>query len=326
MKLLVLGAGATGGYFAGRLAQAAHEGRTTIDVSFLVRPGRAAVLAERGLCVDSPYGSFSIPVRTVLQAELRADYDLVLLTCKAYDLESAIDAVRPALRPDTLILPLLNGLAHYDRLDREFGEARVLGGCCHIAGTVAPDGTIRQMTQLHRITYGLRPNNDARALPWLEALHAGFVQTPVDARLAEDIDQEIWEKYVFLATLAGMTTLMRGSVGDIAAAEGGPALVLRMLDECEFAAAAAGKPSRQRAWEAMLKELTLPGSPFTASMLRDLESGARIESAHIVGDMLHRVVAAGEPAPMLQAAWVHLQVRDLRLQREAAASGAAPAQ
>lgn len=317
MKLLVLGAGATGGYFAGRLAQAAHVGKATVDVRFLVRPGRATALAEKGLCVDSPHGSFSIPVRTVLQEELRADYDLVLLTCKAYDLESAIDAIRPALRPDTLILPLLNGLAHYDRLDREFGEARVLGGCCHIAGTMAPDGTIRQMTQVHRITYGLRPNNDAAALPWLEALHAGFAQTPVNARLAEDIDQEIWEKYVFLATLAGMTTLMRGSVGDIVAAEGGPALVLRMLDECEFAAASAGKPSRQRAWEATLKALTLPGSPSTASMLRDLESGARIESSHIVGDMLHRVVAAGGVAPLLEAAWVHLQVRDLRRQREA---------
>ena len=320
MKLLVLGAGATGGYFAGRLAQAAHEGRSAIDVRFLVRPGRAAQLAADGLRVESPHGDFSLPVTTVLQDALYPEYDLVLLTCKAYDLESAIDAIRPALRADTLILPLLNGLAHFERLDREFGQARVLGGCCHISGTMTPAGAIRQMTQVHRITYGLRPNNDARAKPPLEALHAGFCQTPVDARLSDDIDQDIWEKYVFLATLAGMTTLMRGTVGDIVAAEDGEQLVLRMLDECEFAAGAAGKPSRQRAWEATLKTLTQAGSTSTSSMLRDLESGGRIEAAHIVGDMLQRVLAAGEAAPLLQAAWVHLQVRDLRLAREARAA------
>lgn len=320
MKLLVLGAGATGGYFAGRLAQAAQAGKAKVDVTFLVRPGRAAQLAENGLRVESPHGSFALPVRAVVQEALQPEYDMVLLTCKAYDLEAAIESIRPALRPDTLILPLLNGLAHFDRLDREFGEQRVVGGCCHIAGTMASDGTIVQMTPVHRITYGPRPNNDAYAAPLLETLHAGFSQTPVDARLVEDIDQELWEKYVFLATLAGMTTLMRGAIGDIVAAEGGTVLIQRMLDECEFAAAAAGKPTRQRVWESNLRTLTQAGSTFTASMLRDLEAGGRIESDHIVGDMLRRVQGAGESAPLLEAAWVHLQVRDLRLQREAQAT------
>ncbi|MBK8338120.1 MAG: ketopantoate reductase family protein [Sterolibacteriaceae bacterium] len=316
MKILVLGAGATGGYFGGRLAEAAQLGKASVDVSFLVRPARAERLAAEGLRVDSPHGGFALPVRTVVQAALRPDYDLVLLTCKAYDLDSAIESIAPALRADTLILPVLNGLAHFERLDREFGAARVLGGCCHIAGVLTREGVVRQLTDVHRITYGLRPGNAAAGQAVLDRLHGAFGQTPVDARLVDDIDQEIWEKFVFLATLAGMTTLMRGSVGDIVAAPGGAALAERMLAECESAAAAAGKPSRPKVAASTLKTLTQPGSPLTASMLRDLESGGRIESAHIVGDMLARVRAAGHDASLLDAAWVHLQVRDLRRARE----------
>jgi 2-dehydropantoate 2-reductase len=317
MKILVLGAGATGGYFGGRLAEAAQLGKSTVEVSFLVRPARAERLAAEALRVDSPHGGFAIPVRAVVQAALRPDYDLVLLTCKAYDLDSAIESIAPALRADTLILPVLNGLAHFERLDREFGAARVLGGCCHIAGVLTAEGVVRQLTDVHRITYGLRPGNGAAAKAALDQLHGAFGQTPVDARLVDDIDQEIWEKFVFLATLAGMTTLMRGAVADIVAAQGGAAFAERMLAECESAAAAAGKPSRPKAAASALKTLTQPGSALTASMLRDLESGGRIESAHIVGDMLARVRAAGHDASLLDAAWVHLQVRDLRRAREA---------
>lgn len=316
MKILVLGAGATGGYFGGRLAEAAHLGKSALEVSFLVRPARAALLATTGLRVESPQGDFAIPVRTVVQAALQPDYDLVLLTCKAYDLDSAIESIAPALRAETLILPVLNGLAHFDRLDREFGAPRVLGGCCHIAGVLTPDGVVRQMNDVQRITYGLRPNNGTDAKTALDALDTAYRQTPVDARYVDDIEQEIWEKFVFLATLAGMTTLMRGAVGDIVAARGGEALTQRMLAECETAAAAAGKPSRPKAAASALKALTQPGSTFTASMLRDLESGGRIESDHIVGDMLQRVRAAGYDATLLEAAWVHLQVRDLRRARE----------
>lgn len=319
MKILVLGAGATGGYFGGRLAEAAQLGKSTADVSFLVRPARAERLAASGLRVESPHGDIAMPVRTVVQTELQPDYDLVLLTCKAYDLDSAIQSIAPAMRADTPILPVLNGLAHFDRLDREFGAARVLGGCCHIAGLLTPEGVVRQMTEVHRITYGPRLCNGAAAKAALDELHAAFRTTPVDARHVDDIEQEIWEKFVFLATLAGMTTLMRGAVGDIVAAQGGAALTRRMLAECEAAAAAAGKPSRPKAAASTLKTLTQPGLSLTASMLRDLESGGRTESDHIVGDMRRRALAAGHDASMLEAASVHLQVRDLRRIRESTA-------
>ena len=318
LKLLVLGAGATGGYFGGRLAQAAHLGKSAIDVTFLARPQRAAMLAARGLNVESPQGSFGIPVRTVLHTDLKPEYDLVLLSCKAYDLESSILSIYPGMRPDTCVLPVLNGLAHFDRLDREFGAHRVLGGCCHIAGNLSPEGLVRQMNDLQRITFGLRPQNGAAAKPLLDALALAYTQTPVEVRYSDNVLLEIWEKFVLLATLAGMTCLMRGAVGDIVAADEGAGLMLRMQGECEAAARHAGHASRQKVLEANSKMLTTRGSTFTASMLRDLESGSRTEGAHIVGDMLQRARAAGSDAAMLGIAWAHLQAREVRLARERA--------
>lgn len=318
LKLLVLGAGATGGYFGGRLAQAAHLGKSDVEVTFLVRPQRAAMLAARGLNVESPQGSFGIPVRTVLHTDLKPAYDLVLLSCKAYDLESSILSIYPGMRPDTCVLPVLNGLAHFDRLDREFGAHRVLGGCCHIAGNLSPEGLVRQMNDLQRITFGLRPQNGAGGKSLLDALADAYRQTPVEVRYSDNVLLEIWEKFVLLATLAGMTCLMRGAVGDVAAASDGPALMLRMLAECEAAARHAGHASRPEVLEATGRMLTTRGSTFTASMLRDLESGGRTEGAHIVGDMLSRARAAGSDAALLGIAWAHLQAREVRLARERA--------
>jgi 2-dehydropantoate 2-reductase len=320
IKLLVLGAGATGGYFGGRLAQAAHLGKSDIDVTFLVRPKRAEVLRANGLVVETPQGGFTIPVKTVVHTDLKPEYDLVLLSCKAYDLESSILSIYPGMRPDTFVLPVLNGLAHFDRLDAEFGAHRVLGGCCHIAGNLSATGVVRQMTDLQRITFGVRPQNDAAATPLLAALADAYKQTPVDVRHTDQVLLEIWEKYVLLATLAGMTCLMRGSVGDIMAGDAGEALMLRMLAECEAAAAHAGQAPRPNVREGTAKMLTTRGSPFSASMLRDLEGGGPTEGAHIVGDMLARARAAGHDATMLGIAWTHLQAREARLAREAKAA------
>ena len=316
MKILILGAGATGGYFGGRLAKAAQAGKSDCEVSFLVRPRRAENLRARGLVIESPQGGFTLPVRTVLHTELAPEYDLVLLSCKAYDLESAILAIYPGMRPDTFVLPILNGLAHFERLDSEFGASRVLGGCCHIAGKLTSDGVVRQLNDLQRLTFGPRPGNDAAARPLLDRLASAYRETPVDLVYSDDVLQEIWEKYVLLATLAGMTCLMRAATGDIVAAEGGEALMLRMLAECEAAARCAGHASRSEAREAAARMLTNRGSTFTASMLRDLEAGGRTESAHIVGDMFARARAAGNDATLLGLAWTHLQARDARLARE----------
>jgi 2-dehydropantoate 2-reductase len=316
MKILVLGAGATGGYFAGRLVQAGG------DVTFLVRERRAAQLAARGLVVQSPHGDFTVPAKFVKQTDVRPEYDLVMLTCKAYDLDAAIASIRPAMGPAAHVLPLLNGLAHVDRLIAELGAARVIGGTCGIPATLTPEGDVVQLGPLHRIAYGMLPGTSPDARAKLGELHALYVKTPIDAVLAEDVALELWEKFVLLTTLAALTCLMRGAVGDIVATDEGAALIGETLDACARTAAAAGHAPRAKALDAFRKLLLERGSTFTASMLRDVESGGRTEGEHIVGDMLRRARAAGVEPGALRAAYCHLQTYALRREREGLARAA----
>lgn len=229
MKILVLGAGGIGGYFGGRLAQSGA------DVTFLVRSPRARQLAESGLVVKSPAGDARIPVTTTVAEKVRPDYDLVILACKAYDLEAATTAVAPAVGAHTAILPTLNGLRHIEVLAERFGAARVLGGLAQIAATLTPAGEIHHLGEFHLLVFGERTG--ARS-PRCAAF------SDICARCSEEINLELWEKFVFLTTLAGMTCLMRAAVGAIMQAKDGEALTREMIEECRKIAGAAGHPPR----------------------------------------------------------------------------------
>ena len=303
MRILVLGAGGTGGYFGGRLAQAG------VDVTFLVRPARALQLQRDGLSIRSPLGDATFPVAHVTADALpalatAAPFDLVMLSCKAYDLDSAIGAVEPAAGPATTVMPILNGLLHYDALDARFGRGRVLGGLCFISATKAADGGIEHLGRPASITFGERDGGSSTRVQALASLCA---RAGIEHQASTDIAQEQWNKFSFLATLAAGTCLMRACVGDIVAAQGGTDLMIALHRECLAVAAAEGQPVPDQASAIARAGLTLAGSGVKASMLRDLESGGRVEAAHIVGDMLRRAVAHRIDAPNLRAAWVHLQ-------------------
>ena len=235
-RFLVLGAGAVGGYFGGRLAAA------EADVTFLVRPTRAAALNERGLVIESPMGDLRLPVRVATADTLDGIFDTVLLTAKAYDLEQAIAAIRPVVGPGTAILPVLNGLGHLDRLDAAFGPERVLGGVAYIAATLTAEGAIRHLNRVHGIAFGERSGAVSRRV---EPIAEAFASTPVNASISDNIMLDMWEKFVMISSLAGMNCLMRGSVGDILAADEGESLILELLTECEAIAAASGFPPRE---------------------------------------------------------------------------------
>jgi len=318
MRILVLGAGAIGGYFGGRLVQAGA------DVTFLVRERRARQLREHGLVVRSPHGDFTVPVRTTVQADPGATADLVLLTCKAYDLDSAIESIRPAVGASGCIVPLLNGVAHIERLVAAFGAARVAGGSCAIPATLTPEGEVVQLGTFHRIVFGRLPQTSPDAGPKLEALRDRYAATAVPVELDADMMTALWEKFVGLASLAAMTCLMRASVGDILHSDDGAALLAEAFDACRRTAEAEGYPPRAAALESFRAMLGDRASTLTASMLRDLEGGGRTEGAHIVGDMLRRAQAAGvDPGP-LRAAWCHLQAAErVRSRKQSEATSAA---
>jgi 2-dehydropantoate 2-reductase len=299
MRVLVVGAGAIGGYFGGRLLQAGR------DVTFLVRQKRAAELARDGLVIKSPNGDVTLKNPPAVQADqLNEKFDVVLLSCKAFDLDDAIKSFAPAVGPQTAIIPLLNGMLHLDVLDKKFGRERVLGGLCAIAVTLNDKREVVHLGPLQSLNFGER---DGKLSQRVSAIAEVMASGKFGAVASEHIVQEMWEKWVFLAALAASTCLMRTSVGHILAAPGGKDFILGMLDECSAVATAEGHPPRAPFLERTRGMLTMEGSQMTASMFRDIKAGAPVEADHVIGDLIARGDAAKVPVPRLRTAYTHLK-------------------
>lgn len=310
MRILVVGAGSIGGYFGGRLLEAGR------DVTFLVRQRRAAQLASTGLVIRSPCGDVTLPAPATIAAEaLHDSFDLVLLSCKAYDLQGAMDSLAPAVGTKTAIMPLLNGMAHLDALEARFGVARLLGGLCLISTVLDPDGRIIHLNDAHMLSFGER---DGARSERIAAINAAFSGARFQARRSEAILQEMWEKWVFIAAAAGITCLMRSTIGDIVAA-GASDLATALLAECAAIATRHGYAPSADSMDRSEKTLTAAGSAISASMFRDIERGAPIESEQILGDLLRRGGKEVARQSLLRIAYAHLQTYEARRLREAKA-------
>jgi 2-dehydropantoate 2-reductase len=305
VKILIVGAGAIGGYFGSRLIDAGR------DVTFLVRPRRVEQLRRDGLVVISPLGNLNLPTPSLVTAQdLKDHYRLIIVSSKSYDLEASIRDFAPGVGEDSLVLPLLNGLRHLDVLDERFGRQRVLGGLARISSTLDAEGRIHQLGPYNALAFGAR---ESTAQAGVAAIAECLSVPGFEAILSPQILQDMWEKWVFIAAAASTTSLMRATVGDIMAA-GAKDISVRLLQECGAIAAENGFTPRDAATNAGLSVLTTPGSPFTASMLRDIEQGSRIEADHIVGDLLRR--ASKSPPPLLSTAYAHLRSYEARRKRE----------
>ena len=304
MRILVVGAGAVGGYFGGRLAQAGR------NVTFLVCPSRAKQLAQDGLRIISPHGDAVLTPKLINANKIDTPYDLVFLSVKAYALEAAMNDFAAAVGPETMIFPVLNGMRHIDLLTKRFGEHPVIGGVCLVVAEIDDAGLIVQLADIQRLAYGER---NGETTPRLQTLDATLRGAGFDARLSTDIMQAMWEKWVQLASLGAITCLMRGAIGEIVAVPGGAELSLKALDESAAVATACGhKPSEAlRARHA--GAMTAPGSPLTSSMYRDLRKSAPVEADHILGDFIERGAKQGVDTPLLKAAFVNLRVYQDRL-------------
>jgi 2-dehydropantoate 2-reductase len=299
MRILVVGAGAIGGYFGGRMLQAGS------DVTFLVRPRRATELATAGLVIKSPNGDVTLKNPPTVQADkLTEKFDVVLLSCKAFDLDDAIKSFAPAVGPQTAIIPLLNGMLHLDVLDGKFGRERVLGGLCAIAVTLNEHREVVQLQPMQSLTFG---EQDGQLSDRVRAIAEVMASGKFGSVASEQIIREMWEKWVFLASLAASTCLMRSSVGNILAVPGGRDFILGMLDECSEVAAAEGYAPRAPFLERIRGMLTAEGSQMTASMFRDIKAGAPVEVDHVIGDLIARGDAAKVPVPRLRTAYMHLK-------------------
>lgn len=304
MRILIVGAGAVGGFFGGRLAAAGR------DVTFLVRPARAEALAAHGLVVRGSDGSVDVALphpATITTDGLAAagPFDVVVLSVKAYTLEQALDDVADAVGERTIILPTLNGMRHIDLLRERFGAERVVGGVCVVAAQLDADGSIRQVGAGNSLSYG---EFDGAVSERMLELHSSFTGTGFDTKISQTIELDMWQKWVMLASGGALTTLMRSTVGAIVAAPGGLALATGLADECFAVATRAGFPPRAAYRAFVLDTLTAQGSSFGTSMFRDLMAGNEVESEQIVCDLVARARALGVDVPLLTLAHTNLSV------------------
>src|SRR6266700_161433 len=299
MRVLIVGAGAIGGYFGGRMLQAGR------DITFLVRPRRASELAAAGLVIKSPNGDVTLKNPPVVRADtIRDKFDAVLLSCKAYDLDDAIKSLAPAVGERTAIIPLLNGMRHLDVLDKSFGASHVPGGLCLTAVTLNEKREVVQLGPVQSLGFGER---DGKMSDRVRAIADIVRSCNFDGAASETVVQDMWEKWVFLASNAASTSLMRAPIGMILAAPGGKDFLLGILDECRAVATVEGYPPLAPALERATGMLTTEGSQLTASMFRDIKAGAKVEADHVVGDLIVRGDAAKIPVPKLRTAYTHLK-------------------
>jgi 2-dehydropantoate 2-reductase len=300
MKILIVGAGAIGGYFGGRLLEKEE------DVTFLVREKRQQQLRDQGLIVDSIHGNMNFPdPKTILAGENIEAYDVILVSTKSYHLDGAIESIRPYVGDETLILPLLNGIAHLDVMTEEFGAEKVIGGLCFIETTLDEDGKVVQTSPIHDLVFGERNGgHTARILRLQEA----FTGTKANFRLSDKIEQEMWHKYLFITSLSGITSLFRSPIGLIREQEQGWETIGLLLRETVAVMESIGAPLADGVGEATLNRLNEIGHGMKSSLQRDMEKSLPTEGDHLFGFLLKQAGQLGLAAPTLSAIYANVKI------------------
>jgi 2-dehydropantoate 2-reductase len=309
MRVLIVGAGAIGGFLAARLADGGD------DVSVLVRPARVEGLRRDGLRVREGSATTTYRPGVLTASELRPEFDLVVIAVKSDAIDSAIHDVAPAVGPSAAVVPFLNGMRHIEPLVSRFGSA-VLGGVLRVATELEDDGAIRVLAPMFGVEIGelASPSSDR-----VTDIAARFRAAGAEVTISADIVGAMWTKWVFIASIGAATSLMRASVGDIVALPGGAAFSRSVLEEAAATAAAAGHPVPSAALTATDHTLTAEGSPLTSSLSRDLMAGHHTEVEPVLGDLVASADATSTPTPLLALATLALRIHNRRIE---AATGA----
>ena len=303
MRFLVLGAGAIGGYFGGKLHNAGA------DVTFLVRPKRAAQLAARGLVLKTQTEEINAPVKTVVAGKIDGPYDVIVLCCKAYDLADAMLAITPAVGRGTAVLPFLNGIKHVSMLSDRFGAEQVLGGLTAVNAVLAPNGDVIQSpVKIDMTAFGEVSGAPSERCT---AIHRAFATAGLSATVSADVMASMWAKFFGFACIASLATLTRSRAGVVATSAAGPSLVAATIEECGRVAAAEGYPPPKEVAEIVRGLYSQRDSRYGPSMLVDMEEGRPTEGEHTIGDLVGRAMRHGLPVPLLTAVRCSLQAYEI---------------
>ncbi|MFV8828096.1 2-dehydropantoate 2-reductase [Alkalihalobacterium sp. APHAB7] len=304
MNVLILGAGAVGGYFGGRLVESG------VDVTFLVREKRQEQLKQQGLVIKSIHGDLQLEPKTLVSGEEDKSFDVIIFATKAQHLEEAIKSLGPYVGPSTTIIPLLNGINHIYRLQEVFGNDKVLGGFCFIETTLNELGHVIQTSNSHQLIFGeLNGQRSSR----IEMLQQVFSQTKASFKVSANIHQDMWHKYLFITALSGITTLMRSSIGPILEVEGGEELTLQLFNEVASIMRAANAPIADDIVEKQMNIMKKQDYTMKASMLRDIEKGITIEADHLQGYILTLAEQFHIDVPLLHIIYHHLKVYEVNI-------------
>lgn len=297
MKILVVGAGAIGGYFGGRLLEKGE------DVTFLVRENRRNQLEKTGLIIKSVNGDFSVRPPMVLSGENVDKFDVIFITTKSYQLKGAIDDIRPHLKKAGMVVPLLNGVSHIDDLIEAFGEDAVIGGLCFIETTLDANGTVVQPSPMNQLVFGERTGEKTPRIEWLESTFKG---TKADFVLSNDINQDMWHKYMFITAMSGVTSLMECPIGPITDLESGKRITLDLLNEISNVMNKIDAPIKNDIAEIQFKRICELESSMKSSMQRDMEKSLPIEAEHLQGFLMKKAKEHHLSVPILETIYTKL--------------------
>jgi 2-dehydropantoate 2-reductase len=302
MTFAILGSGAVGGYYGAKLARAGH------DVTFIARGAHLTAIREHGLAVRSPsLGDFTVSARAEEDTTKVGPVDVILVAVKAYDNATALPLMRPLLGTSTSVLTIQNGVDSVAEVAAVAGEERVIGGTTYIATALTAPGVIEQTGTHRRIVFGEVFGTLPRMSDRVLRIHEAFAGADIQAEAAEDGRIPIWEKFIFLVSLAGFTGAARLPIGPLWQ---DPEIRERFLDGCrevERLARAEGVPVAADVIDRIAAYVGgIPGT-MRSSLLIDLAQGKRIEVEALQGSVVRRAARAGVPAPIMSTLYAVLK-------------------
>jgi 2-dehydropantoate 2-reductase len=302
MKFAILGSGAVGGYYGARLAHAGQE------VAFIARGAHLTAIRERGLEIRSPaLGDFTVRARAEEDTSQVGPVDVVIVAVKAYDNATALPLVRPMLGGDTTVLSLQNGVDSADELAALVGERTVLGGTTYIATALNAPGVIEQTGTHRRIVFGEVFGDLPRMTDRVRRIHDAFTAADIQSVAVEDGRIPVWEKFVFLVSLAGFTGAARLPIGPVWSDETIRAQFLEGCREVERLARAEGVPVAEDIIERIAGYVQGIPPSMRSSLLIDLSQGKPIEVESLHGAVVRRAARAGVPVPIMSTLYAVLK-------------------
>jgi 2-dehydropantoate 2-reductase len=301
MRIAILGSGAVGGYYGAKLARQGH------DVVFLARGAHLRAMRERGLLVWSPLGDFLVRARAEDDAAQVGVVDLVLLGVKTYDNASALVMLPPLVGPQTIVLTLQNGVQSAERLAEEVGETRVLGGSTYIAAALLAPGLIEQTGTYRRIVFGEWFGDRSATTDRVQHLHAMFEAADIQSEPHADVRTPVWEKFIYLAPLAGFTAAARRPAGGVWGDPFIRGLFMDAVREVERVARASGIAVSDTILDRVTSYMDAVPPGMRSSLLIDLTAGKRLEVDALQGDVVRRGAALGVPTPIMSTLYAVLK-------------------